>query len=73
MPVPKCDGFLYKVKTGDNIVSVARKFNVKLADLIKANSNLYDPTNLEPGEDLCIPSGRSPGENDVKIKISFRT
>jgi len=53
--MPECNGVSYKTKKGDTIVSVARKFNVKLADLIIANPHLHNPTRLEPGEELCIP------------------
>ncbi len=57
----KCNGFLYTVREGDTIVSIARRHNIKLAELIVANSNIYDPTKLFPGQEVCIPRGKSQG------------
>lgn len=53
--MPECNGFLYKVRAGDTIVSISRKHRVRLAVLIKANSQLKDPTRLKRGEKICIP------------------
>lgn len=56
--MPVCNGFLYKVKAGDTIVSIAKKYGIKLAELITANSHLDNPTRLKPGEELCVPLGK---------------
>lgn len=44
----------YIVQEGDNIITVARKFGVKIMDIINAN-NLVDATYLAPGTLLMIP------------------
>lgn len=44
----------YIVEPGDNIASIAKKFNVKVVDLVKENNleNIYE---LPPGMELIIP------------------
>ncbi|MBU7006808.1 LysM peptidoglycan-binding domain-containing protein [Phosphitispora fastidiosa] len=59
----RCDGFLYTVREGDTIVSIARMHHIKLAELIVANSHIDDPTKLSPGQEVCIPQGK--GINQV--------
>lgn len=44
----------YIVEPGDNIASIAKKFNVKVADLVKEN-NLENIYYLVPGLELIIP------------------
>lgn len=44
----------YIVEPGDNIASIAKKFNVKVVDLVKEN-NLENIPFLEPGIELMIP------------------
>lgn len=53
--MPICDGYLYKVRDGDTIVSIARAHGIKLARLISANPFLANPVELEVGEEICIP------------------
>lgn len=59
----KCEGLKYKVQKGDTIVSIAHKYGVKLADLIKNNYHLYDPTQLKAGDEICIPNKTSAGKS----------
>ena len=44
----------YIVENGDTIASIAKKFNVKVAELVKTNNleNIYE---LVPGTELIIP------------------
>lgn len=53
--MPQCKGITYKVKDGDTIVSISKKYGVKLADLIKINTHIYNPTQLTAGDEICIP------------------
>jgi len=46
----------YTVQKGDTVYSIARKFNVSPADIIKLN-NLSKPDNIKPGMVLKIPGG----------------
>lgn len=47
--------YIYKVQPGDTIVSISRKFGVKLADLIKSNPQIENPAQLTPGAEIHIP------------------
>lgn len=47
--------YIYRVQPGDTIVSISRKFGIKLADLIKTNPQIENPVQLTPGEELYIP------------------
>ncbi|MEW6003083.1 MAG: LysM peptidoglycan-binding domain-containing protein [Nitrospirota bacterium] len=44
----------YKIKKGDNPSKIAKKFKVKLEDIIRANN--LNPKNLKPGMEITIPS-----------------
>lgn len=44
----------YIVQGGDNIITIARRFGVRIIDIITTN-NLSDATYLEPGTELIIP------------------
>lgn len=55
---PSCDTY-YVVKAGDTLYSIARKYDVTVAELMAANPGV-DPDNLQVGAILCIPKGGSP-------------
>lgn len=58
-PAPECDGLYYVVKAGDTLYSIAMRYNVTVAELIKANPGI-DPNNLQIGQIICIPEKSSP-------------
>jgi len=45
----------YSVVRGDNMYSIAKKYNIKLADLIAANPHIKDPGSIKPNDKLKIP------------------
>lgn len=45
----------YVVRPGDTMFSIARQFGVSLDALIKANPQIPDPSQLRPGQIVCIP------------------
>lgn len=47
----------YIVKAGDNPASIAQQFRIKTEDLMAAN-NIEDPSKLQIGQTLKIPSNR---------------
>ncbi len=49
----------YIVKEGDNIATIAKKYNISIVDLIKQN-NLENVYYLEPGLELIIPEEKAP-------------
>jgi len=44
---------VYKIKKGDTLYSIARKFNMKLDDLLKLNK-ITKKTTLKPGKELTV-------------------
>ncbi|MFP3489803.1 LysM domain-containing protein, partial [Staphylococcus sp. SIMBA_130] len=48
----------YKVKSGDTLTGVARRYNIGLSDLASAN-NLTTTSNLILGRTITIPAGGS--------------
>ena len=49
----------YIVKEGDNIATIAKKYNISIVDLINQN-NLENVYYLEPGLELIIPQEKAP-------------
>ncbi len=56
-PPTSNDGTQYVVVLGDNLYSIARKFNVDVVDII--NLNNLSSTVLTPGQVLLIPNGNT--------------
>lgn len=55
-PPPPCpQGRLYTVRTGDTLYRIARRFNVPLDALIRANPQIRDPNLIYPGQQICVP------------------
>ena len=50
-----CKGMVYVVKEGDTLYKIAREYDLKLIDVLKANPyvNVY---NLQIGDELCLPT-----------------
>lgn len=47
--------FPYIVRPGDTMFSIARQFGVSLDALIAANPQIPDPSQIRPGQVVCIP------------------
>lgn len=45
----------YTVVSGDTMYLIAKRFKVRLEDLINANSHICDPSLIYPGDVLCVP------------------
>lgn len=48
-------GFLYVIRTGDTLFSIARRFGTVVPALIAANPGI-DPNRLVIGQSICVPS-----------------
>ncbi|MCC6238426.1 MAG: LysM peptidoglycan-binding domain-containing protein [Dehalococcoidia bacterium] len=59
-PTPEIERVTYQLAAGDNPSSVAAKFSVTLAELLKAN-NITNPSSLQIGQVLVIPVTPTPG------------
>ncbi len=55
--IPPTDGVLYKVKSGDTVSSIAKKYSAD-ADKMIAFNNLADANDLVIGETLMVPGGK---------------
>lgn len=53
-------GRVYTVRSGDSMWSIARKFNVSLDALIRANPQIKDPSRIYPGQRINIPVSGHP-------------
>lgn len=52
---PTCDGTLYTVVAGDTLYMIAKRFEVSLNDIIRANPSI-DPYDMRIGTNICIPN-----------------
>lgn len=50
-----CRGYVHVIEAGDTLYKLARKYDVKLFDIMRLNPyvNVY---NLQIGDEICIPS-----------------
>lgn len=54
--LPTCrGGVFYTVVAGDTLNSIARKYNVRVEDIVRVNPGL-DPNRIFIGQQICIPS-----------------
>lgn len=53
-PFPCYAGSIYRIKAGDTLYSVARRYGLSLDQLIAANEKL-EPEALQIGQPICIP------------------
>ncbi|MDE6432894.1 MAG: LysM peptidoglycan-binding domain-containing protein [Lachnospiraceae bacterium] len=53
--VGQCRGYVHVIEEGDTLYKLARKYDVKLFDIMRLNPyvNVY---NLQIGEEICIPT-----------------
>ena len=64
--IPTQDGIEYKVKSGDNISKIAKKYNISKKDII--NSNRIDSDMIKAGQCIFLPSAKAL----VRYKIDGR-
>jgi LysM repeat protein len=50
---PAC--YLYTVRAGDNLVSIANYFGVPYDTVVRLNPGLGDPATIQPGTVLILP------------------
>jgi LysM repeat protein len=53
-------GTLYTIKPGDSLYSLAARFNTSINAIVTANPGI-NPTNLQLGQQICIPVTPAPG------------
>ena len=51
----RCRGYVHVIEEGDTLYKLARKYDVKLFDIMRLNPyvNVY---NLQVGDEICIPT-----------------
>ncbi|WP_148134550.1 RHS repeat-associated core domain-containing protein [Candidatus Formimonas warabiya] len=46
----------YLVKSGDNLTKIGKKYDVSVADILKVNKDIKDPTKIQVGQIINIPA-----------------
>lgn len=61
-----CRGYVHVVESGDTLYRIARKYDVKLFDIMRLNPyvNVY---NLQIGDEVCIPTMSSRPEKTYVV------
>ena len=54
-PLPPECGWIYTVKAGDFLSSIARQFGIPVRSIIEANPELTPPYLIQPGQNLILP------------------
>lgn len=65
-PVPECPGFIYTVKAGDTLFSLAKQFGTTVKAITDVNPGI-DPRHLAIGQKICIPKRRCPQGTSVYV------
>ena len=60
----------YKVKWGDTLWDLSRKYGVTIDSIVKANKQIKDPHWIYTGDTLIIPTGGSSGGSSSSSKKS---
>ncbi len=62
----QCRGYVHVVESGDTLYKLARKYDVKLFDIMRLNPyvNVY---NLQVGDEICIPTMASRPERTYVV------
>lgn len=58
--VPCRGGQSYRVVKGDTMYEIAKRFGISLENLIRANPQIKDPSEIFPGQEICIPVAPQP-------------
>jgi peptidoglycan endopeptidase LytF len=60
-PAPRsCQGFLYTIRSGESLFTIARHFGVSMTALLRANPQIVNPNIIYTGQVICIPYPRPP-------------
>ena len=58
--IPCPNGFIYVIRPGDTLASVANRNNIPLQELIAANPQLPNPGQVTVGTNICVPRRPAP-------------
>lgn len=50
------DTGIYKVKAGDNLTQIAKKYGLGVSELLKVNRNIADPNKIQVGQVINVPN-----------------
>lgn len=59
-PPTVCRGFLYRVRAGETLASIAQRFGVSVNAILAANPQIVDPNQIFVNQLICIPVGVPP-------------
>ena len=54
-PAPDVTPRLYRIKNGDTLGKIAKRFDVTVGDILAANPQITDPDHIVPGQVITIP------------------
>jgi LysM repeat protein len=60
VPTPTPRPTSYRIRPGDNLIAVARRFGLSVAQIVHANPSIKDPNAIQAGAVIVIPQRTSP-------------
>jgi LysM repeat protein len=59
-PEPSATPRLYRIKSGDQLFKIAKRFHVTVAQILAANPQITDPDHIVVGQVIVIPPRTPP-------------
>lgn len=68
-PPTKCDGHYYRIKTGDTLFGISRKFGVTVNEILAANPQITNQDTIFIGQVICIPPVTPKPMPDCNLRV----
>lgn len=66
LKIPPVSGVIHKVKSGDTVTVIAKKYQAEIDDIISFNHLDSDGTDLQIGDEIIVPHGKITTSGDTK-------
>lgn len=60
VPTPEPTPIRYRIRTGDSLAGIARRYNVTIDRILRANRSIRDPNQITAGQVIVIPPKGAP-------------